>query len=149
MMIKIFFRLTLLGLPVLILMSVSISSASSLTVLSTGQNITVTNDSVTAEKVKPPECAGVTLVDIRTGDGDGNNNLILGSAGNDTINGQGGSDCILGVDGNDTIYGDGNNLLFATGSDDIILGGNGNDTMYGDGRNLIFAGSGNIQYNHN
>lgn len=73
------------------------------------------------------------------------NELILGTAGNDTINGDnnGGTsqDCILGGAGNDTINGD-----FPTGGgggNDVILGGPGDDTLNGNrGSDIVMGGTG-------
>jgi Ca2+-binding RTX toxin-like protein len=151
-MFKFLFRLTLFGLPILILVNIGMSSAATLNVSSNTQNVFTTDDSITAEKVKPPECAGITLVDIRTGDGNANNNLIIGDENPNNLAGRDGDDCIVGVNGNDTLYGDATGFLnlFGTGND-IIIGGNGNDTIYGDGplwgtgNDTIFGNDGNDQ----
>ena len=49
--------------------------------------------------------------------------LIVGTAGNDTLNGTAGNDLILGLAGNDTLNG--------LGGNDILVGGLGTDTMNG------------------
>lgn len=66
----------------------------------------------------------------------GNNNVIYGGSGNDTIYSMGSGNRIFGRDGNDEIHsrGDGNR----------ILGGNGNDTIYSTGKyNYVDGQDGN------
>jgi Ca2+-binding RTX toxin-like protein len=66
--------------------------------------------------------------------GDGNDNISAGK-GNDTINGGDGNDLISGGEGNDKIT-DG-------AGDDYIMGGEGNDTVkVGDGNDYINLGPG-------
>ncbi|MBT3337813.1 MAG: hypothetical protein HN855_06660 [Anaerolineae bacterium] len=72
------------------------------------------------------------------------NDLILGTAGNDTggnkLNGKGGDDCIIGGTGNDTLDGGQGN--------DIILGGDGNDDLNGgQGNDYMDGGAGNDSCN--
>jgi Ca2+-binding RTX toxin-like protein len=63
-------------------------------------------------------------------------NVIVGTAGPDTITGTAVSDCILGLGGDDTIFGAGGN--------DFISGGSGNDTINAaNGNSFIFGGPGN------
>lgn len=63
-------------------------------------------------------------------------NIIYGRVGNDKIYGNGGNDILLGEDGNDEIYGGANN--------DYIDGGNGNDKIYAySGNNIIYGRAGN------
>lgn len=101
---------------------------------------------VTANDLKPPECAGIALYSVVTGSGDitgGNvNELILGSAGADTITGKGGDDCILGGAGNDEING---GLSYGI---DILLGGSGDDTLNGQNGSLdvCYGGAGVDQF---
>ena len=76
--------------------------------------------------VKPsPECDGIVLNGITTGSGNFNatnqDDLVLGSAGVDTIGGRNGDDCILGGASNDAING-------GTGND-VCIGGAGTDTF--------------------
>ena len=54
---------------------------------------------------------------------DGSVGLIVGTAGNDTLNGTALDDLILGLAGNDTLNG--------LGGNDILVGGTGNDTLNG------------------
>jgi len=92
---------------------------------------------ITANNLKPSECAGINLTNIIVnGNGTAGNDLILGTAGGNTINGEGGADCIVGGDGNDRLSG--------SGGADVILGGGGNDRLNGNqGNDTLFGGSGN------
>jgi Ca2+-binding RTX toxin-like protein len=79
---------------------------------------------VTANELKPPECASLDLEEIRVADGGGgagHAGLVLGTNGNDRIIGGGGPDCIVAGAGNDDIN--------AGGGFDICLGGPGTDTL--------------------
>jgi Ca2+-binding RTX toxin-like protein len=78
-----------------------------------------------AQDFAPPECAGMGLADIRTTQGNGQNNLILGTSGADFLYGGNGDDCILGGAGSDDLYGGDN--------DDVILGHDGDDNIDGGG----------------
>ena len=117
------FKLTLLGLVVLIFASIFTAFAAGITIPES--NATYLSFPVTAEDIKPPACSALFLTNIVRGSGaitgTAGNDLILGSSGNDTIDGMGGDDCIEGAAGDDTI--DGN-----TGTD-ICLGGAGTDTF--------------------
>lgn len=115
-------RLTWLGLLGLILTSIFSVFATSLSVPTTGaDNIT---QSITANDLKPPECAGLNLSNvIDSGNGGSGNDLILGGTNADTITGGDGDDCILGGDGSDDLDGGSGN--------DILLGGNDDDTLTG------------------
>jgi Ca2+-binding RTX toxin-like protein len=81
---------------------------------------------ITANDLKPVECAGLNLTSMIVGSGTINGGsqaaLILGSAGADTINGKGGNDCMLGGGGNDTFNG-------GNGGQDICIGGPDTDTF--------------------
>jgi len=79
---------------------------------------------ITANDLKPPECAALDLVEVRPpkgAGGVGNPALTLGTAGNDRIVTGGQPDCIVGGAGNDDIN--------AGGGFDVCLGGPGNDTF--------------------
>jgi hypothetical protein len=55
--------------------------------------------------------------------------LVVGTAGNDTLNGTSGNDLLLGLDGNDTLNGlGGNDVLIGGAGTDTLNGGLGNDT---------------------
>jgi Ca2+-binding RTX toxin-like protein len=82
------------------------------------------NRPITANDLKPPECAALDLQEIRVvgrQGGAGHAGLVLGTSGNDRIIGGGDSDCIVGGAGNDDIN--------AGGGTDICIGGPGVDTF--------------------
>ena len=82
------------------------------------------NRPITANELKPPECAALDLQEIRVvgrQGGAGHAGLVLGTDGDDTLLGGGGPDCILGGAGNDKIN--------AGGGGDICIGGPGVDTF--------------------
>ncbi len=86
---------------------------------------------VTANELKPPECSHLDLVNIVTdGKGTRDNDLVLGTAGDDTLNGKQGDDCIVGGAGNDTLQG--------RQGDDVLIGGSGVDNCEGNQGNNIF-----------
>jgi Ca2+-binding RTX toxin-like protein len=79
---------------------------------------------ITANDLKPSECSSLNLTTIVVGgNGTNGNDLILGSAGNNTIRADDGDDCIVGGGGDDTLQGQRGN--------DIILGEDGNDSLRG------------------
>ena len=91
---------------------------------------------------------------IRTTTGNGGNETIRGTPGNDTINGNNGDDIIYGGAGNDTLTGDpgsdtmhgGSGIDNQTGgpANDVILGGSGDDNINGgNGADIIGGGFGN------
>ena len=80
---------------------------------------------VTANDLKPAECAGLNLDAIRTANGNGNqgrNALVLGTPAGDTLVGGSGDDCLVGGDGDDVLRG---NSGF-----DVCVGGPGADTFH-------------------
>ena len=83
------------------------------------------NRPITANNLKPPECAAITLTSKVSGSGTitGTNSseLITGSGIADTIRGRGGSDCILGGAGSDSFDGG--------GGTDVCIGGPDTDTF--------------------
>lgn len=62
---------------------------------------------VTVNQLKPPACAGLNLVNLFIGGNNGGtgNDLVLGTAGGDTMNGGPGDDCLVGGDGDDQLNG--------------------------------------------
>jgi Ca2+-binding RTX toxin-like protein len=81
---------------------------------------------ITANALKPTECAALNLTSIVVclgGNCDGANGsvneLILGTSNGERIRGRGGTDCILGGGGNDTLVGN--------AGADVCIGGPGND----------------------
>ncbi|WP_137700451.1 calcium-binding protein [Marimonas lutisalis] len=71
--------------------------------------------------------------------------LMIGMDGQDTMNGLGGNDTLDGGDNRDWLYGDeGNNVLIGGGGRDRLEGHDGNDVIQGgDGIDVIRAGRGN------
>ncbi len=131
-------RLMLLALP-LAIGATAITAAASTVGVSVG-SVTDVSSVVTANDMKPPECAGITLTSVIAGSGVFNgvgntNELILGSASADTVNALLGDDCILLGGGADSATG-------AAGAD-IILGQAGNDELNGGpGNDELFGGAG-------
>jgi hypothetical protein len=104
---------------------------------------------ITPNDLKPPECSAIHVDQITAGsgiiNGTASNNLILGSAGPDTItaSNQGSrwlTNCIVGGAGNDRIYGSKKDEIILGGpGDDYIDGGGGYDICYGGGGNDTFV----------
>jgi serralysin len=74
------------------------------------------------------------------GEGNGQENFIIGSESENLIFGYHGNDIIYGMGGTDRIYGDAINEPYA--SDDILYGGEGNDFLYGGLGDDMLSGSG-------
>ncbi len=88
------------------------------------------NQLITADDLKPPECAGITLTNVLAGSGviigiGNRNELIVGSAGVDDIRGMLGDDCLLGGAGDDSLDGGGR----PPGNDVCIGGGDAGDVF--------------------
>jgi signal peptidase I len=87
----------------------------------------------------PIECAGLTFDEVIVGTaGDdtisaGNGPaLVFGLGGNDTITGGDGTDCLVGVEGDDTLYGgNGEDFLLGGYGKDVLDGGDGIDACFG------------------
>jgi Ca2+-binding RTX toxin-like protein len=94
------------------------------------------NDALKAQDFAPPECAPIrssltSIVYIGITSPTNASELVLGTAGNDTINAGGGSDCVLGGGGNDTLRGQtGNDVLIGGPGNDSFDGGPGTDICY-------------------
>jgi hypothetical protein len=75
----------------------------------------------------------------------GGNDLVCGLGGDDNIQGNANVDTIYGGEGDDTINGNNNgDFLFGDKGNDTIYGGNGGDVIYGDdGADTIYGGNGN------
>ena len=64
--------------------------------------------------------------------GGNGNDILTGTAGNDSIDGGNGNDILFGYAGNDTLIGgNGTDLLLGSAGDDLLEGGNGEDTLRG------------------
>ena len=80
---------------------------------------------ITADKLKPSSCSGITLTTVVAGvTGTAGADLLLGSAAANTMSGTGGNDCILGGGGNDSIS--------CGAGTDVAIGGPGTDTFNAD-----------------
>ena len=77
--------------------------------------------------------------------GNGGDDLISVTAGNNNLGGGDGADRIEGGTGNDRIDGGaGHDVLFGNGGDDFVLGRSGNDWMFGGtGNDTLLGGEGN------
>ena len=139
MLIRVAYRLVLLGIVALILLSTISALAATNTVEDSG--LSNSTHQATAEQLKPAACNGITLDNIVVGSGTfgdspGNSSLMLGSPGNDRINGNNRNDCILGGAGNESVFiffpgingGPGNDVLLGGPGFDVLNGGPGVDT---------------------
>jgi hypothetical protein len=64
--------------------------------------------------------------------GGSSNDILTGTAGNDSIDGGNGNDILFGYAGNDTLIGgNGTDFLLGSAGDDLLDGGNGSDTLRG------------------
>ncbi|MBU4457044.1 MAG: hypothetical protein KKA65_06095 [Nanoarchaeota archaeon] len=124
MITRILHRLALFGLIALILASVITAVAAANTV--PPSRLTNQSRPITANDLKPPQCAALNLTAIVVGNGvfsgTNANELILGGPNADTIDGRAGKDCILGGGGDDYIDGGAHT--------DVCIGGPGNDTFF-------------------
>lgn len=79
-----------------------------------------------------------------SGDDQGNENVVLGVAGEDSLNGTSGRDVMIGKGGNDVISGgSGADMIFGDDGDDRLFGEAGNDMIEGGaGDDRIFGGDG-------
>jgi len=70
--------------------------------------------------------------------------ILIGNAGNDSIDGGNGSDILIGNAGNDTLIGgNGTDFLVGGAGDDLLDGGNGEDTLRGGlGTDTLTGGNG-------
>ena len=101
---------------------------------------------ITANDLKPPECASINLTVVLsiTATGTGASALRLGTAADETNSLGSGSDCFLGGAGNDTLTGGGGvDVLLGGPGNDVLNGGGGNDFLYGgDGDDTLNGGKG-------
>jgi len=86
------------------------------------------NDALKAQDFAPPECAPIrsslsSIVYIGSSTPTNASELVLGTAGNNTIYAGGGNDCVLGGGGDDYLYGQ--------VGDDVLIGGPGFDRFSG------------------
>jgi Ca2+-binding RTX toxin-like protein len=133
--------LATLGMLALILVSVASATAASNTV--PRSNVGDRRATITANELKPSECANLTLANklvvSGTATGTSANDLMLGSNLADTIDGSGSRDCLVGGGDNDTLRGSGgDDVLLGGPGDDYLSGGAGTDVCYGGGGNDTF-----------
>jgi Ca2+-binding RTX toxin-like protein len=119
--------LALLSLLILSLATIGSSMAAGNTIPLSGLGASI--QAITANSLKPAACAGINVSTIVRGsgtiNGTSNNDLILGSPGQDRISGGAGSDCILGGGGNDDIRGNaGTNICIGGPGFDVFTGCN-------------------------
>jgi VCBS repeat-containing protein len=88
--------------------------------------------------------ASANLANNTPTDGD---DVLYGTANDDTLDAGAGNDIALGLAGNDTILGgDGNDLIHGGDGDDVLEGNAGNDVIYGGwGADQLTGGTGNDQ----
>jgi hypothetical protein len=113
-----------LAIP-LVLISISLISAYAAMNLVPCSHLSEQSFTPNANALKPPDCAGLNLTCIVTGNGMINgtqdNDLILAGAGDDKLQGKNGGDCLVSGDGDDDLIG--NNGW------GVCIGGGGNDTF--------------------
>lgn len=140
-MTRIFFVAAWLGIIGLVIASTFSALAASNTVPSSV--LAEMNQAITANDLKPADCADLDLENIIVGGNGGpGNDLILGGINTDTLAGGDGDDCILGGGDDDTLLGgNGNDVLLGSSGDDSLSGDDGsNDACYGgDGTDLLDA----------
>jgi Ca2+-binding RTX toxin-like protein len=117
-------RLFLVALVVLVSLSVYSAFAASINVPAT--RLTDQVQAITANALKPVACSNLDLrrIEVCTGgncNASGTGELVIGTAGSDTIRAKNGDDCILGGGGDDIIYGD--------NGTDVCIGGPGVDDV--------------------
>lgn len=115
------FIIRVMGLGLILAVGGSAVTASTASINTPGSSAGTFIAPITVNDLKPAACSGITLTNLMTGSGviigiGNRNELILASAGVDTIDGKLGDDCIL-----------------AGGGDDSISGGNGTDVCIGGG----------------
>ncbi|NML96221.1 family 16 glycosylhydrolase [Novosphingobium olei] len=79
-----------------------------------------------------------------SGAGNGEDNIIIGGNGGDTLSGGAGADVLKGGAGEDILNGgDGNDIAYGFAGDDVLRGNDGNDQLFGgDGADLIKGDAG-------
>jgi Ca2+-binding RTX toxin-like protein len=89
---------------------------------------------------------GAAPASAATISGNGANNYLQGTWGNDLILGYGGNDELVGSWGDDTLAGhDGNDLLWGSPGNDLLNGSYGNDTLHSGAdhvRDVLYCGPG-------
>lgn len=143
MMLKAVTGAALTGMILLVLVAALSAVAASNTVRPS--SVSDTSQPITANDLKPSECAALNLSNTVTGTGTLtgtlDNDLMLGSVAGDHISAELGGDCVLGGDHHDTLHGESSGALI--GGDDVLLGGHGDDTIDGGpGTDICHGGPG-------
>jgi Ca2+-binding RTX toxin-like protein len=117
--------------------------------LNSQQVLQITRNGVTQSL----SAAGVTYINLDTGDGDDTLTAdpssppiyAFGGNGNDSLSGGGASDTLTGGAGRNTLVGnDGDDRLNGSGGRDLIQGSGGNDRLYGNAGNDTLDGGGGV-----
>jgi Ca2+-binding RTX toxin-like protein len=112
-----------IGLAVIVL-SAAYYAVAAANIMPTSSSVDEYSHPILHDEVVPFECIGIHF--------GGNNELILGTTGNDTLDGKNGSDCLVGGGGHDHLNGgQGNDVLIGGDGDDTLNGGSGQDVCYG------------------
>ncbi len=140
-----FLSIFLMGLAVILLFSIGVAMTAANSVSTSGLALQTVN--ITADQMKPPECAGLALTTIVAypAPASGAANLVLGTSAGETISSLGGNDCILGGSGDDDLLGgNGTDILLGGLGNDTLRGGTSADNLYGgDGNDTLLGGGGN------
>jgi Ca2+-binding RTX toxin-like protein len=125
-----------------LLIAVSIGSATAASMAVPGSRMGTQSIPVTGNQLRPPQCPALygnsdkSQVRFASPNFTGSGStplLILGTAGNNTIQGGNGADCIVGGGGNDTLQGrQGGDIIIGGPGNDTARGGAGSDTCYAD-----------------
>lgn len=118
-MLRLLLRLAMLSLPVLLVLSIISAQAASVRIPQS--NLGRSLVPITANDLKPPECAGLNLTAVSNNGSTNIPTLILGTSATENLRGRSTSDCIVGGSGNDT--------LRSNGGQSILIGGTGSDTL--------------------
>jgi Ca2+-binding RTX toxin-like protein len=84
--------------------------------------VDASTQSITANTLKPPACAALTLTAVASVNGANPAELVLGTGAANTMRGNQNNDCMLGGGGNDNLRGD--------NGTDVCIGGPGTDTFH-------------------
>lgn len=128
------------GLAVMVLSLVALGAISAMAAANAvpATRVGQSDHPVLLQQLVPGECASIagslTALVVGSGRFDGGtaSELILGSAGADTIRGRQGSDCIVAGSGDDDLQGNqGTDVLVGGAGDDALDGGQATDICYG------------------
>ena len=115
-MLRLLLRKSILGLVGLLLLSIFTAQASSVRVPQS--SLGRSSRAITANDLKPSQCAGLNLAAVSGNGINGTATLILGTSALDTLTGASASDCIVGGGGFDFLNGN-------SGAQTILIAGTG------------------------